>query len=67
MVENMIALGHALSLEVTAEGVEEESQLEHLVALGCDQAQGFLFGRPAAAATIEPVLTAAPTSLRVAT
>jgi EAL domain-containing protein (putative c-di-GMP-specific phosphodiesterase class I) len=42
----IIEMGHALGLEVVAEGVEEEVQLEVLVDLGCDRAQGFLFSRP---------------------
>jgi EAL domain-containing protein (putative c-di-GMP-specific phosphodiesterase class I) len=43
----IIELAHALALEVVAEGVEEEVQLEVLVDLGCDRAQGFLFAHPA--------------------
>jgi diguanylate cyclase (GGDEF)-like protein/PAS domain S-box-containing protein len=42
----IIELAHALGLEVVAEGVEEEVQLEVLVGLGCDRAQGFLFSHP---------------------
>ena len=38
-------IGHHLHLTVIAEGVETEEQLALLVAMGCDQAQGFLFSR----------------------
>jgi predicted signal transduction protein with EAL and GGDEF domain len=31
---------------LVAEGVEERGQVEHLLRLGCDRAQGFLLGRP---------------------
>jgi len=39
-------LAHALGYAVTAEGVETARQNEEVVALGCDFAQGFLYGRP---------------------
>ena len=42
----IIELAHALGLDVVAEGVEQETQLEVLVELGCDRAQGYLFSRP---------------------
>jgi diguanylate cyclase (GGDEF)-like protein/PAS domain S-box-containing protein len=43
IVAAVVSLGHALGLEVVAEGVETERQLAELVRLGCDQAQGFWF------------------------
>lgn len=46
IVEGIINLGHALSMTVTAEGVETTEQLEHLQALTCDEAQGYLLGKP---------------------
>ena len=42
----IIALGHALGLTVTAEGVETAEQLELLRKQGCDQMQGYYFSRP---------------------
>jgi len=41
-----LAMGHAMGLEVVAEGVETEAQREFLQKLGCDILQGYLFGRP---------------------
>ena len=41
-----IAMGHRLGLSLTAEGVETVDQQRFLVDQGCDQLQGFLFGRP---------------------
>ncbi|MCI3950324.1 MAG: Diguanylate cyclase/phosphodiesterase with sensor(S) [Acidimicrobiales bacterium] len=39
----IVEMAHALGLRVVAEGVETSTQLEALVDLGCDAAQGFLF------------------------
>jgi len=46
IVKIIIELGHQLGLEVTAEGVESESILSQLKALGCDVAQGYLISKP---------------------
>jgi diguanylate cyclase (GGDEF)-like protein/PAS domain S-box-containing protein len=43
LVASVVALAHALGLEVVAEGIERPDQLAGLRALGCDAAQGFLF------------------------
>jgi len=49
IVSAIIALAHALNMEVVAEGVETEAQLDALQKLNCDQVQGFLLARPATA------------------
>jgi diguanylate cyclase (GGDEF)-like protein len=41
-----IALAHGMGMRAVAEGVESAEQLEALRALGCDDAQGYFFGRP---------------------
>ena len=42
----VIALAHTLKLQVVAEGVETQEQLEFLAARHCDRMQGYLFSRP---------------------
>ena len=46
VVGALVELGHALGLNVVAEGVETAEQLARLRDLGCDGAQGYLFSRP---------------------
>ncbi len=46
IVLSTISLGHALELDVVAEGVETEAQLRELAALGCDVVQGYWVARP---------------------
>lgn len=46
----IIAMGKALKLQVIAEGVETQAQLEMLQALGCDEMQGYLAAKPMPAA-----------------
>ena len=46
IVEAIVTLAHALGLTAVAEGVETSTQLETLRVIGCDEAQGFLLGRP---------------------
>ena len=46
VVQAIVALGKAMNLEVIAEGVETERQLELVRRFGCDLVQGFLIARP---------------------
>jgi diguanylate cyclase (GGDEF)-like protein len=46
VVSSIISLGHALRMEVVAEGVETEAQSQLLRLLRCDQIQGYLVSRP---------------------
>ena len=46
IAQNVVSLANSLDLLIVAEGVEEEAQARILADLGCDLAQGFLFGRP---------------------
>ncbi len=46
LVRAMVQLAHAFGIQVIAEGVESESQLQFLQSLGCDYLQGYLIGLP---------------------
>lgn len=56
IARTIIAMGHQLNMVVAAEGVETEEQAKFLAGIDCDELQGYLFARPAAAADIEPLL-----------
>jgi len=57
LVKAIIAMAHGLNMDVIAEGVEVQEQLDFLSANGCDTIQGFWFSRPLPAAEMEVLLT----------
>ncbi|WP_245498687.1 EAL domain-containing protein [Mesorhizobium sp. M2A.F.Ca.ET.029.05.1.1] len=46
IVRSLVELAHELRIEVTAEGVETPEQLDYLRCVRCDEAQGYLIGKP---------------------
>lgn len=56
IISALIKLAHSLNMAVIAEGVETESQRASLSSAGCNYVQGFLFGRPMTADSIERLL-----------
>ena len=70
LVQLVIDAAHTLGLRVCAEGIEELDQARQLVSMGCDTAQGWLFGRPSApprAGRPWPSHTTTPTWLETTT
>ncbi len=57
IVHAIVSMGHALSLTVTAEGIETVAQLGKLTELACDQAQGFYLGRPMAQTLFKQIVS----------
>jgi len=57
LVRTIITLAKLLSLRTIAEGVEDVEQQERLRELGCDSAQGFLFGRLMPVAEVDSLLS----------
>ena len=58
IVESVIRMCHALGAEVVAEGVETSAQASVLRGMGCDFAQGWLFGRPDTEAVAQALVRA---------
>jgi len=56
LVEAIVAMAHALKLSVTAEGIENESQLALLREMGCQRGQGYFLARPMPAAAINQLI-----------
>ena len=46
VLQAIMSLSRALRMRVTAEGVETSLQAEFLKSIGCDEVQGFYFGKP---------------------
>jgi diguanylate cyclase (GGDEF)-like protein len=53
IVQAVVQMAHTLELRVVAEGVETGEQRDLLVAMGCDELQGFFFAKPMSAAELE--------------
>ena len=60
IVRAIVTLAQTLGMKVTAEGVENEEQVQHLRTLGCDYAQGFLFSHALPEREIAPLLGQSP-------
>jgi len=60
LVMAIVTLAHNLRLRVIAEGVETQEQVAFLRLLRCDEAQGFLFGKPMPPEDFASVVTAEP-------
>jgi diguanylate cyclase (GGDEF)-like protein len=56
IVEALLAIGRTLNLDVVAEGIETEEQLDYMRSRGVDRAQGFLLARPMPLAQAEDVI-----------
>ncbi len=57
VLEAIIAMTHAINVQVIGVGVERVEQLQFLSAAGCDYAQGFLFSRPVSQDDFAELLT----------
>jgi len=60
IVETIVAMAKGLNLNVIAEGIETQKQFEYLRDLKCNEAQGFLFGKPLSAELVMQMLVLDP-------
>jgi diguanylate cyclase (GGDEF)-like protein/PAS domain S-box-containing protein len=65
LVDAVVGLGQALRLQTVAEGIETNGQWLMLRQIGCDQGQGYLFGRPGDAALVTALLARETTAVTV--
>jgi EAL domain-containing protein (putative c-di-GMP-specific phosphodiesterase class I) len=56
IVQAVLKLSRSLDIRTVAEGIETTAQAEHLIRLGCDYGQGFLFSKAIAAMRVPPFL-----------
>ncbi|PZD74066.1 Phytochrome-like protein cph2 [Acaryochloris thomasi RCC1774] len=59
VVQTILALAHSLDMNVVAEGIETEAQLEKLRTLGCESGQGYFFSKPVDSEAATAVIKAA--------
>jgi diguanylate cyclase (GGDEF)-like protein len=64
IVEAVIALAHALGMEVVAEGIETVAQLTRLRGLACDRGQGYYYARPQPPEALTALLAGGSAPLR---
>ena len=60
IVQSVVSLARTLDMDVIAEGVENQRQMEQLQALGVRYGQGYLFSRPLDAATATHLVAGEP-------
>jgi PAS domain S-box-containing protein/diguanylate cyclase (GGDEF)-like protein len=60
LISTIVSLARAFGMHTVAEGVETQEQLDMLRGLGCDQAQGYAFARPAPAGDVPSIISQLP-------
>jgi diguanylate cyclase (GGDEF)-like protein/PAS domain S-box-containing protein len=60
IIRTIVTLAQTLGMDVVAEGVETEEQLQHLQSLGCEKAQGYFFSKPLEHAEVAELIKIRP-------
>ena len=58
IIRAIVTLAKTLNLSITSEGIETEEQRSHLLELGCEMGQGYLYAKPAGAVEVSEMLAA---------
>jgi predicted signal transduction protein with EAL and GGDEF domain len=66
IVSSTIGLSKQLGLSVIAEGIEDRATADFLIRMGCEEGQGYFFGRPMPANEFEAKFLTAPAAAEVA-
>jgi EAL domain-containing protein (putative c-di-GMP-specific phosphodiesterase class I) len=66
IVSSTIGLSKQLGLSVIAEGIEDRATADFLLRMGCEEGQGYFFGRPMPASEFEARFLTGPAVAEVA-
>ncbi len=66
IIQAIVTLAHSIDMATTAEGTETRAEFEKIRALGCEQVQGYLFGRPMPPEEATALVVEAPVRQRMA-
>jgi EAL domain-containing protein (putative c-di-GMP-specific phosphodiesterase class I) len=64
LLRSIVAMAHELGMEVIAEGVESEGEVQEVMEAGCEYAQGFVYGRPMTAQAVQQMVRRRPAVAR---
>ena len=66
VIGSVINLGHGIDMFVTIEGVESDQHVKILKDMGCDQLQGYYFGKPMSLADAQQMMRASKKPAKLA-
>jgi diguanylate cyclase (GGDEF)-like protein/PAS domain S-box-containing protein len=64
ILKSIVTLAHELGMEVIAEGAETDAEVQELIDVGCEYAQGFIYGKPMTAQMVQQMVRRRPAIAR---